>query len=99
MSNAKRTTYSTKSKKPKAIVIETKAPVKKRTKKRQQPFLKQVLPKGTFAGLGSAAGSMFGPMGSAVGGGLGQLVSHITGFGDYHVNNNSLMQGGLSPLK
>lgn len=50
------------------------------------------------AALASALGMPFlAPLGSAAGGALGSLVSQITGFGDYKVNENTLMDGGLTP--
>lgn len=53
---------------------------------------------GLFKSIGSGIGSVVaGPMGSAFGGKAGQLLADIVGFGDYHVNGNSLMTGGLSP--
>lgn len=56
---------------------------------------------GVGEALGSAAGSLFGPAGAALGAGLGKGAHHmfkaITGFGDYQVAENSLIQGGLSP--
>jgi hypothetical protein len=40
-----------------------------------------------------------GRIGNFVGHGIGMVVKHFigNGFGDYHVNNNSLMSGGMSP--
>lgn len=51
--------------------------------------------------LGSVAGGMLlpgvgGPVGRFLGGKLGHLVEKITGFGDYKVEQNSIMKGGLS---
>lgn len=51
--------------------------------------------------LGGAAGSWFGgPAGGLTGGfigsKLGHLVEKITGFGDYRIQSNSLMRGGMS---
>lgn len=42
-------------------------------------------------------GSLFGPAGAMFGGKAGDLLASITGFGDYQVESNSLMTGGLSP--
>lgn len=49
---------------------------------------------------GTALGSMVGPAGAAagnlIGSKLGGLVSKIMGFGEYHIDNNSLMTGGVT---
>lgn len=42
-------------------------------------------------------GSLGNRIGSMIGGGAQKLFKMITGFGDYKVENNSLMEGGLSP--
>lgn len=52
--------------------------------------------------LGGMAGSAFGgPAGIAVGnllgGKIGHLIEKITGFGDYRIQTNSIMKGGMSP--
>lgn len=51
--------------------------------------------------LGGMAGSLAGPLGAKVGsflgGKLGHLVEQITGFGDYTVESNSILDGGVSP--
>jgi hypothetical protein len=57
---------------------------------------------GISGALGGVAGTMMGgPAGMAIGnflgGKIGHLVEKITGFGDYQVNSNSLMKGGMSP--
>ena len=50
--------------------------------------------------LGTAAGSLFGPaaakLGGLLGGKLGHLVEQITGFGDYKIQQNSIMKGGMT---
>lgn len=51
--------------------------------------------------LGEVAGSLIPVPGAAavgkfLGGKLGHLISEITGFGDYKVAQNSIMQGGMS---
>lgn len=54
---------------------------------------------GQMAGgaLGSAIGGPAGAaMGDFFGGKLGHLVEKITGFGDYKINSNTLMRGGMS---
>lgn len=45
-------------------------------------------------GLGGPAGTAIG---SFLGGKLGHLVETITGFGDYTIEQNSIMKGGMSP--
>lgn len=55
---------------------------------------------GALAGgaLGSALGGPAGGgLGSFLGGKLGHLVSQVTGFGDYHVDQNTVINGGMSP--
>lgn len=51
--------------------------------------------------LGAGLGSAFGPAGTGVGsflgGKLGHLIETVTGFGDYHVDNNTVLTGGMSP--
>lgn len=58
--------------------------------------------KGVGGALGGMAGAALGGpagavIGSFLGGKLGHLVGQITGFGDYKVQSNSVMFGGLSP--
>jgi hypothetical protein len=71
-------------------------------------WLSANVPKGTFAKAGGAAGGALGgflgdrlglggpgrALGKFAGGALGDLMSHITGFGDYQVKVNSLLNGG-----
>lgn len=45
-------------------------------------------------GIGERIGST---LGAGIGKGVHMLVKHLTGFGDYNVEYNSLMEGGLSP--
>lgn len=61
---------------------------------------------GALSGAGAAAGGALGtflggPAGTAIGsflgGKLGHLVEHITGFGDYKIEKNTIMTGGMSP--
>lgn len=47
---------------------------------------------GTY--LGGPAGTAIG---SFLGGKIGHLVETITGFGDYNINSNTIMKGGMSP--
>jgi len=46
-----------------------------------------------------SAGDVGSNIGRWVGTRLGDLVSHITGFGDYEIEGNSIMNGGMSPLQ
>lgn len=56
---------------------------------------------GAGEAIGSTVGSMFGPAGSlagaAIGHGAHKLLHALTGFGDYHVTENTLLKGGMSP--
>lgn len=57
--------------------------------------LQRGIPTGTWERLGTAAGgAMYGGAGAAVGGLLGKGVASITGFGDYQVNQNSMLYEG-----
>lgn len=42
--------------------------------------------------LGESIGGYFGPIGARIGKGVGRFLGSVTGFGDYKVNSNSLMQ-------
>lgn len=56
---------------------------------------------GTFLGSaygGPVGGALGGAVGSFLGGKIGHLVEQITGFGDYKVASNSIMQGGCKPI-
>lgn len=59
--------------------------------------LKRVTPVGTFERLGRAAGGAFSGtgMGAELGGLVGRGVSHIAGFGDYNVRQNSIIHGHI----
>lgn len=92
MSNAKKLSkqgYKKMSKEKKAHV-KANNPVKY--------YGRKYVPKGSFATGGTAIGSAIGgPAGGALGGALGQVLSKVVGFGDYYVDDNSIMKGGLSP--
>lgn len=68
------------------------------------PYLQQIVPKGTFSGLGGKvggfAGSTLGPTGSSlasqVGRKLGGGLAKLVGFGDYSVQSNSLFREGMA---
>ncbi len=72
----------TKSSIPKAVVAKAAAPNNAGFKLRD---------------LGAALGSTLGPVGSMIGGLGGDLISHVTGFGDYEISSNSLTQGRAVP--
>lgn len=51
-----------------------------------------------FAQFGGLAGTMMGgPMGGALGLAAGNLISHITGYGDYKVSKNTVSNGNSVP--
>jgi len=69
-----------------------------RQKAQQKPPVKQRPMQGLLSALGSAAGGYLGgPLGSMLGKGAGDLISRITGFGDYKVNRNSITEGNTVP--
>jgi len=51
-----------------------------------------LVPPGTFSTIGAVGGNSFGPVGAAVGGGLGNMMSRLVGFGDYGVVANSVVE-------
>lgn len=52
---------------------------------------------GIISAAGSALGTLGGPLTTFLGGKIGHLIEKITGFGDYKVEYNTLMKGGMSP--
>jgi hypothetical protein len=49
---------------------------------------------GLLSGVGGAlGGSIFGPTGATLGAAAGNLISKITGFGDYQISHNTLANG------
>lgn len=50
-----------------------------------------IIPAGSFSTIGAVGGNAFGPVGSAIGGGLGNMMSRLVGFGDYGVVTNTVM--------
>lgn len=75
---------------------------------RRRPVARKVQAKSRYTAgtagqiAGSAIGGFLGgPAGASIGGVIGkgahQLFKHITGFGDYKIEANSLMLGGMSP--
>lgn len=54
------------------------------------------VPKGTFERLGTAAGgAMFGKYGAQLGGIAGKGIAGITGFGDYQIIKNDMLDEGM----
>lgn len=90
---------------PAARQTVPRRPAKKRVVRRIPPPMPEK-PEGAISSVGKALGAaagtyLGGPAGTAIGsflgGKLGHLVEKITGFGDYTVESNSIMDGGLSP--
>lgn len=52
---------------------------------------------GLLSAGGKAAGDLVHPIAGFLGGKLGHLIEQVTGFGDYKVEQNSILQGGMSP--
>jgi hypothetical protein len=78
-----------------------KAPARKAPVYKKQAYIKgrgsystEKGEKGEKKGIGERIGST---LGAGIGKGVHMLVKHLTGFGDYNVEYNSLMEGGLSP--
>jgi len=82
---------------PRKPVGIPKSPVKK--SRAQAVVKKPGMLSNAGTGLGSAIGSGFGPVGTAVGGflggKLGHLIETVTGFGDYTVEKNTVLSGGM----
>lgn len=51
------------------------------------------------SGAGALGNAFFGKPGELLGGKIGHLIEQITGFGDYKVQSNSIMKGGLSNVQ
>jgi len=57
---------------------------------------REIIPAGSFARAGGAiGGALGGPVGRTLGRMGGGFVSHLVGFGDYTVRQNSVMQGSM----
>lgn len=88
-----------------AAYYKKKLAEKKERAPRKTAITRAVVPKskapGILSGAGSTIGggigSSFGPVGTAVGsflgGKLGHLIEKVTGFGDYQIEQNSIMKG------
>lgn len=70
------------------ITIKNGAKAPKNNSKSNKSLLRQI---------GSSVGSIFGPIGSRVGEGAANFISHIMGQGDYKVNYNSLLTNSGPP--
>lgn len=93
-----------KKKAPVKVVTIKKTPAKPRrqasssSSSAQHHSMRKYIPDGSFSSAGKLAGNFLaGPIGGTIGSKLGQLASQIVGFGDYQIEGNSLMEGGLSP--
>jgi len=89
-------------KKPVKQEIVIIAPPKRKTASKTKRKVSVRKP-GAIAGAGNwaggALGSAFGPAGAGVGsflgGKLGHLIETVTGFGDYSVDQNTILKGGM----
>lgn len=86
----------------KVSVKAVKSSIKKAAKRivgaaRRDPRARSLV-KGGLRRLGTAAGTMLGgPAGGMIGMQTGDFISRITGFGDYKVNRNTVIQGNSVP--
>nr|QKV51270.1 putative capsid protein [Crucivirus sp.] len=86
------------------VVIEPERKNRKVARKTYKSYARAEKAPGALSGLGrfagGALGSTFGPAGTGVGsflgGKLGHLIETVTGFGDYKVEQNSIMKGGMT---
>lgn len=88
---------TTKSKKKTGATPAKQKPAKAKAKQANKPMAVAKYTGPGMAATGSAIGSTFGPIGSALGGLAGGLISHLTGFGAYHINSNTLLSGQTVP--
>lgn len=88
------------------LVVVEAAPANRRIARRTyRSYSKAEKKPGAISNAGSAIGgglgSAFGPVGTGIGsflgGKLGHLIETVTGFGDYKVDQNSILTGGMSP--
>lgn len=87
---------------PRAIPMRrSRAPAPPRATHSSQPTSSYSTFTDALPTIGGGIGSLFGPAGSAIGSLLGHgassLVKLVSGFGDYSVNQNSLLPGALEP--
>lgn len=91
-------TTSTKRVRRKAAAKTVAAPPRKRRTKKQSYSKRNTFGGNVGAGIGAALG---GPAGGALGSKLGkgaqEMFRALTGWGDYTLDGNSLMDGGMSP--
>jgi len=89
---------------PKYVMVKTEA--KNQAFNRRAIRNETMKNPGIIADIGGKAGSLAGgmlggPWGSSIGdflgGKVGHLVEKITGFGDYKIQSNSILKGGMSP--
>lgn len=76
------------------------AAAKKRAAPKRAPVPRPIYAKtpAARAPAKKAAEKSFGKkLGGVVGHGVQQIIKNITGFGDYHIQGNSLMEGGMTP--
>lgn len=100
-----RRTYSTRKPVYKKKTYQKRAPYQKRLvvvepRARRSAVTRSVKekPPGILSAGGSALGAFLGGApGSFLGGKLGHLAEKITGFGDYQIEQNSIMAGGMTP--
>lgn len=79
-------------------------PLTRKTKYRKPPSASNPPKRGTrapkddntFLGI-EKPNSLGANIGSFVGHGAQQLIKYLTGFGDYHIDKNSIIEGGMSP--
>lgn len=69
----------------------------KKTPKTKSSKGTKVSKQSNLSKIGGVAGSYFGPLGSQIGSLGGDILSKITGWGEYSVNENSIAEGNAIP--
>jgi len=87
MSTQRRTVKKTRKAAPRKMVVY-KAPPRARAPRAAKAD--------TFLGI-EKPNSLGANIGAFVGHGAQQLIKSLTGFGDYHIDKNSILEGGMSP--